>query len=72
VGHSFKPSHCEIHRDILASGGMSAKFIDVLATAVRRVNFIKNSALNILLFSNFCEEMGASFQQLLLHVVVRW
>jgi hypothetical protein len=41
---------CTIHREILTSGRMSADFIDVITTAVRRVNFIKNVALNTIIF----------------------
>ncbi|XP_075340393.1 SCAN domain-containing protein 3-like, partial [Odontesthes bonariensis] len=62
--------HCIIHRQALAAEKM--KLRNVLDEAVKIVKQIKSPAMNARLFSILCTEMGAHFQQLLLHSAVRW
>ncbi|KAM3835905.1 zinc finger BED domain-containing protein 5-like [Diretmus argenteus] len=65
-------SHCIIHRQALATKRMPKELRAVLDEAVKIVNLIKSRALNARLFSILCNEMGAHFNQLLLHSEVRW
>ncbi|XP_056126207.1 zinc finger BED domain-containing protein 5-like [Rhinichthys klamathensis goyatoka] len=64
--------HCIIHRQALATKRMPQELRAVLDEAVKIVNLIKSRTLNARLFSILCNEMGAQFQQLLLHSEVRW
>lgn len=72
VAPNIQSTHCMIHREMLASKRMSAEFNQVLTTAVKTVNFIKSSFLNLRLFAMLCDEMGSAHRTLLLHAEVRW
>ncbi|XP_053117964.1 zinc finger MYM-type protein 6-like [Hemicordylus capensis] len=65
-------SHCLIHRQHLAAKKMSPDLHEVLAQAVKIINFIKCNALNSRLFTILCDEMGSEHKHLLLHAEVRW
>ena len=54
-------THCIILRQALATKRMPQEFCAVLDEAVKIVNLIKLRALNALLFSILCNEMGAHF-----------
>ena len=47
-------------------------FTQLLKKVVGIVNYIQSHAKKRGIFSNLCEEMGASFTELLLHTAVRW
>ncbi|KAF7643440.1 hypothetical protein LDENG_00239380 [Lucifuga dentata] len=64
--------HCIIHHQALATKKMPKELHAVLDKAVKIVNLIKSRAMNARLFSILCNEMGAHFQQLLLHSKVWW
>lgn len=65
-------THCIIHREALVAKKLSPDLNVVLNDAIRIINFIKCRALNSRLFANLCKDMGADYEQLLLHTEVRW
>lgn len=72
AGNHVVWNHCFIHREALASKGVSPDLMAVLKEVVKIVNFIKGSSLNIRLFEALCSEMGAEHTHLLFHTEVRW
>ena len=64
--------HCFIHREALAAKELGEELHDVMMNAVKIVNHIKSSALNIRLFELLCSEMGAEHKHLFFHTEVRW
>ncbi|XP_064470067.1 zinc finger BED domain-containing protein 5-like [Ornithodoros turicata] len=72
VEPSVRWTHCSIHSEALACKGMPSALKDVLAQAVKIVNFIKARPLNSRLFAGMCDEMGSEHKHLLLHTKVRW
>ncbi|XP_064468935.1 protein FAM200A-like [Ornithodoros turicata] len=72
VEPSVRWTHCSIHREALACKDMPSALKDVLAQAVKIVNFIKARPLNSRLFAGMCDEMGSEHKHLLLHTEVRW
>ena len=61
--------HCVLHRYALASKTLPRVFKEVLSTVVKAV--IRGKALQLRQFKTFCEEVGANFSVLLLHMEVR-
>jgi hypothetical protein len=72
VAPDCEPTHCVIHREMLACRKMSPKLNGVLNDVVKIINHIKAHSLNSRLFEHLCEEMDAEQKHLLLHVDVRW
>jgi hypothetical protein len=64
--------HCFIHQEALAAKELGEDLHNVLASAVKMVNFMKASALNTRLFEVLCSEIGSEHVHLLLHTDVRW
>ncbi|GFQ96744.1 zinc finger MYM-type protein 6 [Trichonephila clavata] len=62
VAPERESTHCFIHREVPASRKISPKFSSVL---IEVINYIKAHALNLLLFEQLCEEMGAVYTFLL-------
>ena len=46
-------THCMIHRQVLATKTLPQEFQDIMKSVVSVVNFVKTSASNSRLFSNF-------------------
>ncbi|CAH2102489.1 unnamed protein product [Euphydryas editha] len=65
-------THCVIHRQALAAKTLPECFGIVMKTAIKIVNFIKNSALNTRLFKQLCSDMSSEHETLLFHTEVRW
>ncbi|XP_053145433.1 zinc finger MYM-type protein 6-like [Hemicordylus capensis] len=65
-------THCFIHRQHLVAKKISPDLHEVLAQAVKIINFIKCDALNSRLFTILCDEMGSEHTHLLLHSEVHW
>ena len=63
---------CMIHRQALASKTLSKSLQGVLNTVIKKVNFVKNGALNTGLFRKLCSEMNAEHLNLLYYTRVRW
>lgn len=68
----FTSSHCILHREALASKGMSAELNDTMQTAVKMINNIKSYPLSSRIFSMICSESGSQHDILLFHADVRW
>ena len=64
--------HCFIHREALAAKDLGEELHEVMMNAVKIVNHIKTSALNVRLFKLLCSEMGAEHKHLFFHTEVRW
>lgn len=65
-------THCCIHRKALTTRKMSADLKKIQDKSVQYVNYIKNSLLNTLIFSQICDEMESCPTQLLFRTDVRW
>lgn len=65
-------THCVIHRQALAAKTLPECFAIAMKTAIKVVNFIKNSALNTRLFKQLCSDMNSEHETLLFHTEVRW
>lgn len=65
-------THCVIHRQALAAKTLPKCFAIAMNTAIKVVNFIKNSALNTRLFKKLCSDMNSEHETLLFHTEVRW
>ncbi|XP_071041762.1 protein FAM200A-like [Parasteatoda tepidariorum] len=63
---------CMIHRQALVAKDMDEELHNVLQDAVSSINYIKCNSHNSRLFSIFCNEMGSTYERLLLHTEVRW
>ena len=64
--------HCMIHRQSLASRTLPLDMLSTLNAAIKMVNYVKRSALNTRLFSQFCCDMSADHTTLLYYTNVRW
>ena len=64
--------HCMIHRQALASRTLPMDMLSTLTAVIQMVNYVKRSALNTRLFSQFCREMSADHTTLLYYTNVRW
>ena len=70
--------HCILHREALVvkklnnGGSEENNFAQLLREVVGIVNYIRSHAKKRRIFSKLCEEMDASFTELLLHTEVRW
>lgn len=64
--------HCMIHKEALVAKEMQDDLWAVLNEAVSVINYIKSRSLNSRLFTILCNEMGSSYETLLLHTEVRW
>jgi hypothetical protein len=64
--------HCFLHRQALAAKGMPDDLRQVLAEAIKVVNYVKSRPLQSRLLENLCEEVGALHKHLLFHTEVRW
>ena len=72
--------HCILHREALVAKKMKNRggeendtaFAELLREVVAIVNYIRSHAKKRRIFSKLCEQMDASFKQLLLHMEVRW
>ena len=58
VTSECEPTHCVIHREMLASQKMSPELNNVLQDVIKITNHIKLHALNSRLFAQLCEEDG--------------
>ena len=58
-----KPTHCAIHRKMLASRILSPEFNSVLIDVVKVINHINAHALNARLFEQLCEDMEAEHRR---------
>lgn len=65
-------NHCMIHRQALVAKDMDEELHNVLQDAVSSINYIKCNSHNSRLFSILCNEMGSTYERLLLHTEVRW
>uniref|UniRef100_K7EYD2 DUF4371 domain-containing protein n=1 Tax=Pelodiscus sinensis TaxID=13735 RepID=K7EYD2_PELSI len=65
-------THCVIHRLVLAAKTLLDNLHDSLNLAIKVVNFVKNSSLNMRLFDALCTDLGADHKTLLFHTEVRW
>ena len=72
VAPNIISTHCMIHRAALASKNIGASLSDVLSSCVQIIDHIKTRPLSARIFALLCEEMGADYQNLLLHTEVRW
>lgn len=72
ANENFEAIHCILHREALASESMSKELSETWHPAVKMINFIKASALNIRIFSLLCDEIDSEYRTLLLHTKVRW
>ena len=61
--------HCMIHR---ASRTLPLDMLSTLNAAIKMVNYVKRSAPNTRLFSQFCCDMSADHTTLLYYTNVRW
>uniref|UniRef100_A0A1B6HGM3 Zinc finger BED domain-containing protein 5 n=1 Tax=Homalodisca liturata TaxID=320908 RepID=A0A1B6HGM3_9HEMI len=61
-----------LHRQALAAKGMPDDLRQVLAEAIKVVNYVKSRPLQSKLLENLCEEVGALHKHLLFHTEVRW
>lgn len=66
------PDILQVHREALACKTLPAMLKEVLQEVVKKVNFIKASALNTRLFQDLCSEMDSKHQNLLCYTEVRW
>ena len=57
--HDAVSMHCMIRRQALASKTLSESLQNDLNTGIKTVNFLKNVALNTLLFRKLCSEINA-------------
>lgn len=64
--------HCFLHRQALAAKKIPDELHQVLAEAVKVVNFVKSRPLQSRLLENLCDEMGSLHKHLLFHTEVRW
>ena len=70
--------HCILHREALVAkklkngGSEENDFAQLLREVVGIVNYIRSHAKKRRIFSKLCEEMDASFTELLLRTEVRW
>ncbi|GFW69321.1 protein FAM200A [Trichonephila clavipes] len=60
------------HRQALVAKDMVEELHNILQDAVSSINYIKCNSLNCRLFSILCNEMGSTYERLLLHTEVRW
>ena len=51
---------------------MSLDLNTVLRDVVKRINYIKNNALNSRLFTHLCKEQYSNYTSLLMHAEIRW
>ena len=51
---------------------MPQSLTQTLDYAIKVVNYIKSSALNVKLFGKLCHDLGAEYESLLFHTSVRW
>lgn len=58
IAPECESTHCDIHREMLASRKMLLELNSVLNDVVKVINHIKAHALNSRLFEQICEEMG--------------
>jgi len=65
-------THCFLHRHALASKTLPTNLKEVITTAVKVVNFIRDRALHHRLFKVLCQEMGSEHEVLLYYTEVRW
>nr|XP_042900694.1 zinc finger MYM-type protein 6-like [Parasteatoda tepidariorum] len=65
-------NRCMIHRQALVAKDMDEELHNVLQDAVSSINYIKCNSHNSRLFSILCNEMGSTYERLLLHTEVRW
>ena len=67
-------SHCSLHRYILAfvAKNLPLHLIEVMADAVKVINFICSRAKNHLLFHFLAKEIGTQYVGLLFYTKVRW
>ncbi|GFU18954.1 zinc finger MYM-type protein 6 [Trichonephila clavipes] len=65
-------NHCMIHRQALVAKDMYEELHNILQDAVNSINYIKCNSLKSRLFSILCNEMGSTYDRLLLHTEVRW
>ena len=65
-------THCMIHREALAAKHMSLDLDTVFPDVVKIINYIKNNALNSLLFTNLCKEQDSNYTSFLMHAEIRW
>ena len=72
VASECEPTHCVIHREMLASRKMSPELNNVLQDVIKIINHIKLRALNSRVFAQLCEEMDPEHTRLLLYTEVRW
>ena len=56
--------HCIIHREALALRTMPQSLKQTLDYAIKVVNYIKSSALNVRLFGKLCHDLGAEYESL--------
>ncbi|KAH1186357.1 hypothetical protein KIL84_019106, partial [Mauremys mutica] len=63
-------THCIIHRQALAAKTLPDDLQDSLNLAIKVVNFVKNSTLNMRLFAALCTDLGADDNILLFHTEV--
>ncbi|CAH1115878.1 unnamed protein product [Psylliodes chrysocephalus] len=64
--------HYFLLRQALAAKEMPDDLRQVLAEAIKVVNYIKSRPLQSRLLKNLCEEVGALHKHLLFHTEVRW
>lgn len=68
----FESSHCILHRESLASKGLSSELNDTLLCAVKLMNNIKMKPLQSRIFAKICSDEDSDHHTLLLHTDVRW
>lgn len=65
-------THCFLHREALVAKKIGNELKVVMEEIVQMVNYVKSRPVKARLFAQICEEMGAKFQNLILHTEVRW
>uniref|UniRef100_UPI00358E9D27 SCAN domain-containing protein 3-like n=1 Tax=Myxine glutinosa TaxID=7769 RepID=UPI00358E9D27 len=65
-------THCFLHREALAVKKMSPGLAEVMDIAVKTINHLRKSALNLRLFAELCKEQDAEHTTMLYFAAVRW